>query len=240
MLGRPYCVLAAQRPGPGSILPPTRASPEFAEVLARTTGQKQRHGPRSLTARSPKKSPYRPGAATFPVRRGRADRGRAEAADLLGDYSGNLQTDGYLGYEALGEKEGIRRLGCMAHVRRKLVEVERAVEKKGQRRNGSCRPGPDRQALRRGARREKKTVRRSGSRICESKNPDRCWTSLRRCSMPASPPPLPRACSARPSATSVRSGSGWSFTWRTADCVRTTTWRERHPALCRRPQEGPD
>ena len=52
------------------------------------------------------------------------------AADILGDYKGYLQTDGYSGYEALGEKEGLRHLGCMAHVRRKFVEVEKAAGKK--------------------------------------------------------------------------------------------------------------
>lgn len=52
------------------------------------------------------------------------------AAEILGDFKGYLQTDGYLGYEALGEREGIRHLGCMAHVRRKFVDVEKAAGKK--------------------------------------------------------------------------------------------------------------
>jgi len=53
------------------------------------------------------------------------------AAEILGDFKGYLQTDGYSGYEALGEREGLRHLGCMAHVRRKFVEVEKAGAKKG-------------------------------------------------------------------------------------------------------------
>jgi len=53
------------------------------------------------------------------------------AAEILGDFKGYLQTDGYSGYEALGEREGLRHLGCMAHVRRKFVEVEKTAGKKG-------------------------------------------------------------------------------------------------------------
>jgi transposase len=48
------------------------------------------------------------------------------AKEILSDFKGYLQTDGYLGYEALGEQEGIRHVGCLAHVRRKFVEVEKA------------------------------------------------------------------------------------------------------------------
>ena len=52
------------------------------------------------------------------------------AAEILGDFKGYLQTDGYSGYEALGEREGLRHLGCLAHVRRKFVEVEKTAGKK--------------------------------------------------------------------------------------------------------------
>jgi len=52
------------------------------------------------------------------------------AAEILGGFKGYLQTDGYSGYEALGEREGLRHLGCMAHVRRKFVEVEKTAGKK--------------------------------------------------------------------------------------------------------------
>lgn len=43
--------------------------------------------------------------------------------ELLRDYSGYLQTDGYAGYELIGKREGIRHVGCWAHARRKFVEV---------------------------------------------------------------------------------------------------------------------
>jgi len=52
------------------------------------------------------------------------------AAEMLGNFKGYLQTDGYSGYEALGEREGLRHLGCLAHVRRKFVEVEKSAGKK--------------------------------------------------------------------------------------------------------------
>jgi len=43
--------------------------------------------------------------------------------EILGEYQGYLQTDGYSGYQVVGERPGIRHLGCWAHVRRKFVEV---------------------------------------------------------------------------------------------------------------------
>lgn len=53
-------------------------------------------------------------------------RAGAVAKDILGDFKGCLQTDGYLGYEAVGEQEGVVHMGCWAHVRRKFMEVEKA------------------------------------------------------------------------------------------------------------------
>ena len=52
------------------------------------------------------------------------------ARELVGGFQGYLQTDGYIGYKALGESEGITHVGCMAHVRRKFVEVIKAGGKK--------------------------------------------------------------------------------------------------------------
>lgn len=43
--------------------------------------------------------------------------------EILRGYRGYLQTDGYIGYEAVGDRDGIRHLGCWAHARRKFVEV---------------------------------------------------------------------------------------------------------------------
>jgi transposase len=43
--------------------------------------------------------------------------------DFLGSYEGYLQTDGYDGYTAIGEKDGIVHVGCWAHARRKFVEA---------------------------------------------------------------------------------------------------------------------
>jgi len=42
------------------------------------------------------------------------DRANSVAEKIFGDFQGYLQTDGYAGYEALGEREGLRRLGTMA------------------------------------------------------------------------------------------------------------------------------
>lgn len=43
--------------------------------------------------------------------------------EFLRDYKGYLQTDGYTGYQSVGNREGISHLGCWAHVRRKFVDV---------------------------------------------------------------------------------------------------------------------
>ena len=52
------------------------------------------------------------------------------AEELVGDFQGYLQTDGFAGYNALGEREGIIHVGCLAHVRRKFVEAIKAGSKK--------------------------------------------------------------------------------------------------------------
>jgi transposase len=49
------------------------------------------------------------------------------AEKLLAGYSGYLQTDGYVGYETVGERKGITHLGCMSHVRRKFVDVQKGA-----------------------------------------------------------------------------------------------------------------
>jgi hypothetical protein len=48
---------------------------------------------------------------------------------LLAGFKGVLQADGYSGYNAICRDEGIRRIGCMDHCRRKFVEPSRAAPK---------------------------------------------------------------------------------------------------------------
>jgi len=50
---------------------------------------------------------------------------------FLASYQGFLQTDGYDGYIAIGEKEGITHVACWAHARRRFVEAFKAANKKG-------------------------------------------------------------------------------------------------------------
>ena len=57
-------------------------------------------------------------------------RGGKVATELVGNFQGYLQTDGYAGYNALGEREGIVHVGCLAHVRRKFMDVLKASSKK--------------------------------------------------------------------------------------------------------------
>ena len=65
------------------------------------------------------------------------DPGRSAAVPkrLLGDYKGYLQADGYDGYNAVVAANGLTRLGCMAHARRKFTDAIKAQgrnKKRGQ------------------------------------------------------------------------------------------------------------
>lgn len=53
-------------------------------------------------------------------------------AALLEGFKGYLMTDGYDGYNAVARNDGIERLACWAHVRRRFVEASR-VQPKGKR-----------------------------------------------------------------------------------------------------------
>jgi transposase len=53
----------------------------------------------------------------------RAGRGREGPDDILKDFRGYLQTDGYSAYEAFDRRPGITLLHCMAHARRKFHEA---------------------------------------------------------------------------------------------------------------------
>jgi len=55
------------------------------------------------------------GEVVYEFRRGRA---RAGPLEFFGNYRGYIQTDGFGGYNALFQKEGVRQIGCMAHLRR--------------------------------------------------------------------------------------------------------------------------
>ena len=63
------------------------------------------------------------------------------AAELLGDYQGFVQTDGYEGYDGPCAQPAIVHVGCMAHARRGFVEAARAFRK------SSDRAGSAQQAL---------------------------------------------------------------------------------------------
>ncbi len=49
---------------------------------------------------------------------------------LLDGYRGYVMTDDYAGYNALAAQNGVERLGCWAHARRKFVEAQK-VQPKG-------------------------------------------------------------------------------------------------------------
>lgn len=56
----------------------------------------------------------------FDYRKGRSREG---PHDILKDFKGFLQTDGYVAYEDFEKREGITVLNCMAHARRKFVDA---------------------------------------------------------------------------------------------------------------------
>ena len=61
----------------------------------------------------------------------RYDPGRSGrvAEEIVGGYRGNVQTDGYAGYNFLENREGIRYAACWAHARRKFDEAARGAKK---------------------------------------------------------------------------------------------------------------
>lgn len=50
---------------------------------------------------------------------------------LLEDFKGILQSDGYSGYTAVGKRDGIVHVGCLAHARRKFDEALKAQKQHG-------------------------------------------------------------------------------------------------------------
>ena len=57
----------------------------------------------------------------FNYRKGRGQQGPKE---LLENYRGYLQCDGYKVYDAIGQQEGITLVGCLAHARRKFFDAQ--------------------------------------------------------------------------------------------------------------------
>jgi len=52
-------------------------------------------------------------------------------SQVLHDYKGFIQTDGYEGYDELGSQPGIVHVGCWAHARRKFFEAREIAKTKG-------------------------------------------------------------------------------------------------------------
>lgn len=53
------------------------------------------------------------------------------AAELLGDYQGWVQTDGYEAYDKVCSRSGVRHVGCWAHARRMFSDAKKASSKSG-------------------------------------------------------------------------------------------------------------
>lgn len=58
-------------------------------------------------------------------------RSGAIAWRLTQDFKGYLQSDGYSGYDAVGKREDVIHVGCLAHARRKFDEALKAQKKTG-------------------------------------------------------------------------------------------------------------
>jgi len=50
-------------------------------------------------------------------------RSKAVPIDIFKNYKGFIQADGYSGYDAVGKRDGIIRVGCWAHARRKFTDA---------------------------------------------------------------------------------------------------------------------
>jgi transposase len=61
-----------------------------------------------------------------------SSRSQAVPADLLAGYKGYLQVDGYDGYKRISMTNGVARVGCWAHVRRKFTDALKAGVKGAQ------------------------------------------------------------------------------------------------------------
>lgn len=59
-------------------------------------------------------------------------RSQQAVEELFATYKGHIQSDAYSGYNWLNERDGVVRLGCWAHVRRKFVEVLKSSPKGGE------------------------------------------------------------------------------------------------------------
>ena len=58
------------------------------------------------------------------------------AKELVGNFRGYVQSDGYVGYDDLAELPGVVLQGCMAHMRRKFMDVIKAAGRKKPRSDG--------------------------------------------------------------------------------------------------------
>jgi len=71
------------------------------------------------------------------------DPGRSQSVPLrlLDGFQGALQTDGYAGYNAVVNQNGLIHLGCWAHARRKFTEVIKAQGKSKNKKTGKAQRG---------------------------------------------------------------------------------------------------
>ena len=53
------------------------------------------------------------------------------ALSILEDFSGHLQTDDYVGYDAFNKRDNIYHMACMAHARRKFEHASTAYPQLG-------------------------------------------------------------------------------------------------------------
>jgi transposase len=58
--------------------------------------------------------------------------------EMLGDYQGALMVDGYSGYQSVCVDNELTRLGCMAHARRKFIDVQKTQGKKANDKNSKA------------------------------------------------------------------------------------------------------
>jgi hypothetical protein len=144
------------------------------------------------------------------------------AEGLVRDFSGYLQTDGYAGYNALGEREGIIHVGCLAHVRRKFMDVLKAGTKK----RGTAQEVVDLIAQLYGLEKQARQAGFDADRILAMRQSQssHIMDTIKALLLDVDRPRRPKACSVAPSPTPWGSGSGLKRILKTASCCRITIW----------------
>lgn len=150
------------------------------------------------------------------------------AKELVGNFQGWVQADGFSGYNELATNPGVRLQGCMGHMRRKFVEVIKAAGRKKPKPGGGLADTVlesigQLYVIEKKAQEQKltpqeiKALRQKEARPILDSRSKSSSTSVREAR-------LPKAFWPRPLPTPEITGAGSSSTSKTAGCAPTIIW----------------